>query len=111
MCSLSRYTVGAPLAYGLEELLQGRIHIVTFTTAVQLDHLLQFAQTREGAVLKTLREKVVVASIGPTAKAALEQWQIPVHILPDHPKLGPFAKAIAQYPQDKLISTPECDKD
>jgi uroporphyrinogen-III synthase len=85
----------APLAAGIEELLAGRVHVVAFTTAVQLDHLLAFAAERRADVARALRDQVLVASIGPTVDAALGAEGIEPDICPEHPKLGYFAKAIA----------------
>ncbi|MFP6664339.1 MAG: uroporphyrinogen-III synthase [Deltaproteobacteria bacterium] len=87
----------APLAEGIGQLLAGRIHVVAFTTAVQLDHLLLFAGERRAAVARALRDQVLVASIGPTVDAALAAEGIAPNICPEHPKLGYFAKAIAAH--------------
>lgn len=85
----------APLAHGIEELIAGRIEVTAFTTAVQLDHLLEFAAERGEQVRDALRHSTVVASIGPTASEALTAAGIPVDIEASPPKLGPFANAIA----------------
>jgi uroporphyrinogen-III synthase len=85
----------APLAAGIDELLAGRVDVVAFTTAAQLDHLLAFAGERRAAVVMALRDQVLVASIGPTADAALAAEGIPTDIRPEHPKLGYFVAAIA----------------
>jgi uroporphyrinogen-III synthase len=86
-----------PLAAGLRRLLSDEIDIVVFTTAVQLDHLLQFADEKRGELLEILRRSVEVASIGPTATAALEESRIPVRITPIHPKLGYLTRAIVEH--------------
>ena len=87
----------SPLSAGIDALVDGKIDVAVFTTAVQLDHLLQFAGDRRSALLGILREKVDIASIGPTASAALADLDIPVAILPSHPKLGYLTKAIVEH--------------
>ena len=97
-----------PLAAGVQALLAGEVDVVVFTTAVQLDHLLEFAGDKREAVLKSLREKVAIASIGPTASAALAAAGLPVAILPPHPKLGYLTKAIVEHVAHRQ-SPSECD--
>jgi len=87
----------APLAAGLGALLAGEIDIAVFTTAVQLDHLLAFAGERRAELLAILRRSVDIASIGPTASAALAELKIPVGIVPIHPKLGYLTRAIVDH--------------
>lgn len=87
----------APLKAGLDALLAGEIEVVVFTTAVQLDHLLQFAGSQREALLVALQKQSAVASIGPTASAALAEQGIPVAILPIHPKLGYLTSAIVEH--------------
>lgn len=103
----------APLAAGLGALLAGEIDIVVFTTAVQLDHLLQFAGERRDELLAILRRSVDVASIGPTASAALTELKIPVGIVPIHPKLGYLTRAIVGHVggrRPQLAIDPKDDK-
>lgn len=85
----------APLEAGVEALLAGKIGVTAFTTAVQLDHLLEFAGERRESVLAALRARTAIASIGPTASSALIREGIRVDIEASPPKLGPFANAIA----------------
>lgn len=88
----------APLRAAIDRLAAGDADLAVFTTAVQLDHLLEVASEVPGraeAVLAALRERVGVAAIGPTARAALEARAVPVDIEPEHPKLGYLVAAIA----------------
>lgn len=88
-----------PLRTAITRLAAGQADVVAFTTAVQLDHLLRVAaETAAGveSVRGALRDHVVVAAIGPTVAEALHEADLPVDLTPDHPKLGWFAKAIAE---------------
>ena len=60
-----------------------------FTTATQIDHLLQIARERglEDFVLESL-SRTVVSSIGPTTTEALEEFGIRPDLEPSHPKMG-----------------------
>ena len=79
----------APLEAGIRQLLAGEIAVVLFTTGVQIDHLLAFAerQNAQGDVLAALR-KTFVCSIGPTCSEALRSAGIQPALEPTHPKMG-----------------------
>ena len=89
----------APLEQAIERLVRRTVDVAVFTTAVQVDHLLRVADEvpgRADAVRRALREHVVVATIGPTAAEALAGEGIASDIVPEHPKLGFLAAAIAE---------------
>jgi len=89
-----------PLCAAIERIVAREADVVVFTTAVQLDHLLQVAAaTPAGAepLRAALRDDVVIAAIGPTAAEALGEAQLPVDLLPEHPKLGYLVGAIAEH--------------
>jgi uroporphyrinogen-III synthase len=87
----------APLEAGIARLCDGRADAAVFTTAVQVDHLFQVAgEKRAGDLIRALRERVLVAAIGPTAAAALGERGLPVDIQPVQPKLGPMVAAVAR---------------
>ncbi|MFM7140463.1 MAG: uroporphyrinogen-III synthase [Alphaproteobacteria bacterium] len=89
----------APLRAAAATIARGEAEVAAFTTAVQLDHLLQVADLdglRE-AVLAALRDRVVVAAIGPSVREALEAIGLRADVEPIHPKLGWFAGAIAEH--------------
>ena len=85
-----------PLHGAIERLTRGDAQVVVFTTAVQLDHLLQVAGEAADEVVRALRENTVVASIGPSATEALVEKGITPEIEPEHPKLGYLVAAIAE---------------
>ncbi|MEW6272212.1 MAG: uroporphyrinogen-III synthase [Thermodesulfobacteriota bacterium] len=88
----------APLEDAVARLARGDADVAVFTTAVQLDHLLQVAQRagRGDDVRRALRDDVVVAVIGPTAAEALSEAGIAPDLVPEHPKLGPLVAAISE---------------
>lgn len=88
-----------PLRAAIARLAGGDADVAVFTTAVQLEHLLRVAaETADGAeaVRLALRDRVVVAAIGPTVAEALAEAGLPVDVTPVHPKLGWLANAIAE---------------
>jgi uroporphyrinogen-III synthase len=87
-----------PLVAAIERLVRGEAEVAVFTTAVQVDHVRAVARDVLGddaPLLAALRERVVVAAIGPTAQAALADAGVPSDVVPEHPKLGYLANAIA----------------
>ncbi len=91
-----------PLRGAIDRILSGGADIVVFTTAVQLDHLLEVAGDSAPSVIDALRDRIAVASIGPSASAALRERGIEPAIEPAHPKLGYLAAAIADYGTSRL---------
>lgn len=79
----------APLAEALEKLIAGQFRVVIFTTGVQIDHVLEFAeqQGKRAEVLDALM-KTFVASIGPTCSESLRSDGITPAMEPSHPKMG-----------------------
>jgi uroporphyrinogen-III synthase len=85
-----------PLAESVEGILAGKFQAVLFTTGVQLDHLLQFAeqQGHRDAVNQALR-KLFIASIGPTCTEVLRESGIRPAVEPSHPKMGILVREAA----------------
>lgn len=86
-----------PLQSALNDLLTGHFDAVLFTTGVQLEHFLDFAdsQSKRPAVLEALR-KLFVASIGPTCSETLRACGIEPAMEPTHPKMGILVLEAAQ---------------
>jgi len=87
-----------PLQNAIAALRQGGIHVVLFTAAVQVHHLMQVAEqlnARE-AVIAALKS-VMVASIGPVTSEALAEFGITASLEPTHPKMGFLVKEAAEY--------------
>ncbi|HEY8516895.1 MAG TPA: uroporphyrinogen-III synthase [Candidatus Binatia bacterium] len=89
----------APLRTAIARITARTVDVAVFTTAVQVAHLLRVADEQPGgadAVLAALREAIVVAAIGPTTAEALTEAGLEPDVVPEHPKLGPLAVAIAE---------------
>src|ERR1019366_6132122 len=88
-------------------LVNGHAHVALFTSAVQLEHLLQVAADdgSKDRLLKAL-EHVVVASVGPQCSEALASHGIAVDLEPFHPKMGPLVQEAAQRAKEILRRKP-----
>ncbi len=86
-----------PLRSALREIAEHKVGAALFTSAQQVEHVLQVAE-EEGidvAMRLALASLVVVGSIGPTTSAALRGHGLPVDIEPEHPKSGHLVAAVA----------------
>lgn len=94
----------APLARGVDALCDGGADAVVFTSAHQLDNLLDFAKGagRLEALTDALRQRVLVASIGPVTSGALREAGIVPDLEPEHPKMGHLVLALAAQGAAKL---------
>lgn len=88
-----------PLYTLVQTLLKGEIDAVLFTSQVQVRHLMQIAQELNvrNELSDALNRRTVVASIGPTCTAVLQEYGIAPHVIPEHPKMGHLVKALAEY--------------
>jgi len=86
----------APLCEALQMLLAGRFKVVIFTTSVQVEHLLEFAeqQGKRAEVLEALK-KTFIASIGPTCSESLLAVGLTPALEPTHPKMGLLVREAA----------------
>jgi uroporphyrinogen-III synthase len=86
-----------PLASALEQLLAGEFRAALFTTGVQVEHFLEFAegQGKRAAALKAL-QGIFVGSIGPTCSEALRACGIEPAMEPSHPKMGVLVREAAE---------------
>jgi uroporphyrinogen-III synthase len=106
---------------GLERLVvritRGEVDALAVTCQIQFRHLVEIAD-RNGLVeelVRALNERVVVAAIGPTCHAALRARNVDVHVMPDHPKMGPLIATLMRHldrqagrraPSDPEVSPP-----
>jgi len=86
-----------PLRQAIEQILDGKISVILFTAAQQVEHLLEIARqlNAETPLREQIVRSVVVGSIGPTTTEALRNHDLPVDIEPDHPKSGHLVAAVA----------------
>ena len=94
-----------PLAEAARRLAAAECDVILFTSSIQLDHLLEIAQSTglEAAVRKRLKEHVAVASVGPVMTASLIAAGFPVDIVPNHPKMHSLVKAAAESAAEVLV--------
>ena len=87
------------LEHFFAELEAGRIDVTLFTSAAQVVNLFAIAEHfgRARRVARALREKTLIASVGPTTTAALAEHHLRVTIQPGHPKMVPLADAVAAH--------------
>ena len=87
----------SPMKEAIRRILKGETDVTVFTTAVQLTHLLQVAETL-GKKKETVAalNKTVVASVGPDCSDALKSEGIQVDIEPESPKMGPLIVEVGE---------------
>jgi uroporphyrinogen-III synthase len=87
-----------PLSELVDLLAAGRLDALAITTQVQAQHLFDAAEARGAAdrLRAALRDRVVVAAVGPTCARALEQLGTPAHVVPEQSKMGPLVLALAE---------------
>lgn len=79
----------APLKEVIKAICDQRIDVMLFTSATQVDHLMQVAHSMQlGNVLLSATKHCVIASIGPICSEALKRHKINIDIEPLHPKMG-----------------------
>ena len=94
-----------PLREAVRRLAERRVDVVLFTSSIQLDHLMMVADGMDlkPRVSEALREYSAIASVGPVMTATLEAAQIPVEIVPMHPKMGALVKAASEMAATVLL--------
>ncbi|TAN39847.1 MAG: uroporphyrinogen decarboxylase, partial [Nitrospirae bacterium] len=87
-----------PLRRAIKAIIERQVDLVFFTTAVQVDHLLQIAAKEglEESLRAGLRD-TVVASIGPTCSDALREHGLVVDLEPEYPKMGYLVQTAARH--------------
>jgi uroporphyrinogen-III synthase len=84
-----------PLSRLLEELSNGRVDAVVFTSAVQMHNLYSIAQQAGSAAeLANNLNRSIVASIGPVCSRALRDYGVTPAFEANPPKLGPLIAAL-----------------
>ena len=85
-----------PLRAAIVEIAQGRVGIALFTSAQQVEHVLQVAagEALEAELRGAFATCTIVASIGPTTSETLRAHGLSVDIEPQHPKLGHLIAAV-----------------
>ncbi len=92
-----------PLRHALNEIIAGRVNVVLITNAAQVDHVMQVVE-QDGQVeqFRATLDKLVIASIGPTASERLRHHGWPVDFEPSHPKMGILVKEVSEQASSML---------
>jgi uroporphyrinogen-III synthase len=87
------------LARLIARILAGEIDALTITCQIQFRHLYEVAESLACAaeLVHALNERVVIAAVGPTCAAILRAYGVRVHVMPDHPKMGPLVLSLMRY--------------
>jgi uroporphyrinogen-III synthase len=87
----------APLRQAIAAMAAGAADIALFTSAQQVEHLLQIAaeEGREADLRAAFARSILVGSVGPTTTETLRAHDLPVDIEPEHPKMGHLVTAVA----------------
>lgn len=83
----------------IDDLVQRRIDVITFTSPPSARNLFRFAEANglDGDLRRALNEDVVVVAVGPPTRRAVEENSVSVDVMPDVYKLGPMMKATIDY--------------
>ena len=81
----------------INDCLWQHVDAMAFTSQVQVRHLFLVASRMgcEHQLATTLQRDIVVASVGPTCTAVLQEYGVVPHVVPEHPKMGYLIKALA----------------
>ncbi len=95
-----------PLKAAIAAMVAGTVRLACFTTGVQVDHLFAVATrlSLDNALRRVLRERVVVASIGPLTTERLASYEVGVDIEPIHPKLGQLIQEVARQAREGSLT-------
>lgn len=88
-----------PIRELVNELVEGRVDAVAFTSQVQCRHLFHVA-TELGLARKLaddLNARTIVAAVGPVCSQVLRSFGVTPRVMPASPKMGPLILALAEY--------------
>jgi uroporphyrinogen-III synthase len=86
-----------PLVQLVRDIVAGQVDALAVTTQIQAVHLFEVAESvgQRPALVEALRERVIVAAVGPTSARALERLGAPPHVIPAASKMGTLVVALA----------------
>lgn len=94
----------APMASLIDELLDGTMDVIAFTSQVQIRHLYQVAAANDvpqSELSDALNERTIVCAVGPTCAAALADVGVATDTQPEYPKMGHMVNALAEYVEER----------
>jgi uroporphyrinogen-III synthase len=88
-----------PLRRLVREILDGGLDAIAFTSQIQARHLFRVADEMglATALAGALNARIVVASVGPTCTAVLQELGVNPHVAPGRPKMGPMVTALGEH--------------
>jgi uroporphyrinogen-III synthase len=100
----------AALRDGVARLAAGGVDVALFTSARQVEHVVETARRLDRLpALQAASRTVVFASIGPVCSEALRAHHLPVDLEPEHPKMGQLVGAVARHGRD-LVAAKRADR-
>ena len=90
----------SPMVALVEDLLDGRVDVITFTSQVQIRHLYRVAADNgvaEDVLSDALNNRTIVCAVGPTCAGALADVGVATDTQPEYPKMGHMVNALAEY--------------
>jgi uroporphyrinogen-III synthase len=85
------------LKQALDAILTGQVDVLLITNAAQVDHVIQVLEPdKKTDRFRQALQRVVTASIGPTASERLRSYGLPVDLEPSHPKMGILVKETSE---------------
>lgn len=87
----------APLEENVQRIAAGEVDVLLFTSAHQVVNMLKVAANLDlDLALRSVLQRTVVASIGPTTSEMLRECELPVDLEPEHSKMGHLVQAAAE---------------
>ena len=92
-----------PMLKAMEAIVEGRVGVVLFTNAAQVDHVVRLASVNglKERLLDAV-QRCAVCSVGPTSTEAFLAQGIGVDLEPEHPKMGALVRESANRAADLL---------
>jgi uroporphyrinogen-III synthase len=89
----------APLERLVASIVGAQVDALAITCQIQFRHLFQVARSigLEQDLVRALNARMVVAAVGPNCRAVLETHGVDVHVVPQHPKMGPMIVSLMRY--------------
>jgi uroporphyrinogen-III synthase len=86
-----------PLRALVETIVRAELDAIAFTSQAQARHLFAVADAMgaRDSMVRVLRDRVVVAAVGPTCARTLAQLGTPPHVVPEQSKMGAMIVALA----------------
>lgn len=93
----------APLESLVDDLVLGEVHAIAVTSQIQCRHLFDVAHRigLSAHLAEALRERVIVAAIGPVCVSALATYGVTPQVVPSQSKMGLLITELAEYVERK----------